>query len=107
MWFLTGTDEHGDRIAQIAAAANVPRWSTPTRSPPSSDRRGIAWGCVYDDYIRTTEARHQKVVQAILQQLWDAGEIYLASTGPLLLRLRAVLHREGDRRRQVPITSRR
>ena len=38
-------------------------------------------GLRYDDYIRTTEERHRRVVQAILQTLWDAGEIYLGRYG--------------------------
>ena len=43
-----------------------------------------AWqrlGTTQDDFIRTTEARHRTVVQAILQKLWDAGEIYLGKYG--------------------------
>jgi leucyl-tRNA synthetase len=49
-------------------------------SPARSARRGRRLGIQYDDYIRTTEERHTTVVQAILQKLWDAGEIYSAST---------------------------
>src|SRR5262250_2651391 len=40
-----------------------------------------ALGIRYDDYIRTTEERHKKVVRKILQKLWDAGEIYLGKYG--------------------------
>jgi methionyl-tRNA synthetase len=40
-----------------------------------------ALGIQYSDYIRTTEERHKTVVQAILQKLWDAGEIYLGKYG--------------------------
>src|SRR5438309_1741606 len=40
-----------------------------------------ALGIQYSDYIRTTEERHKRVVQAILQTLWDAGEIYLGKYG--------------------------
>jgi len=79
--FLTGTDEHGDKIAQAAAAANV---------TPKAYADGIAnayreaWarlGISNDDFIRTTEPRHAKVVQTILQKLFDAGEIYLGRYG--------------------------
>jgi methionyl-tRNA synthetase len=81
VWFLTGTDEHGDKIAQAAAAAGV---------APNAYADGIAgayrdaWqrlGITNDDFIRTTEPRHQAVVQKILQALWDAGEIYLGRYG--------------------------
>jgi methionyl-tRNA synthetase len=81
VWFLTGTDEHGDRIAQIAAAANVPPLEYADKISAEFRRTWDRLGLRYDDYIRTTEERHKKVVQAILQKLWDAGEIYLGKYG--------------------------
>ena len=81
VWFLTGTDEHGERIAQIAAAANVPPLEYADKISAQFRQTWDRLGLRYDDYIRTTEGRHQKVVQAILQQLWDAGEIYLGKYG--------------------------
>jgi methionyl-tRNA synthetase len=80
-FFLTGTDEHGDNIAQAAAAAGV------TPQAFADEISGVfreTWrqlGITNDDYIRTTEPRHQKVVQAILQSLWERGEIYLGTYG--------------------------
>jgi methionyl-tRNA synthetase len=79
--FLTGTDEHGDKIAQAAAAAGV------TPQAYADEIAGAfreAWrrlGITNDDFIRTTEARHRAVVQRILQRLWDAGEIYFGEYG--------------------------
>src|SRR5207245_4991462 len=77
VWFLTGTDEHGDKIAQAAAKAGVrPQAYTDGISAKFREtwqRLGIS----NDDFIRTTEERHKTVVQQILQALWDAGEIYL------------------------------
>src|SRR2546428_373762 len=78
---LTGTDEHGDKIGQAAAHAGG--------APPAVGRRHSApfrqaWEapCLANDaFIRTTEPRHTKVVQAILQTLWEAGEIYLGNYG--------------------------
>ena len=79
--FLTGTDEHGDKIAQAAAKAGVkPRAYTDGISAKFREtwqRLGIS----NDDFIRTTEERHRTVVQGILQALWDAGEIYLGKYG--------------------------
>jgi methionyl-tRNA synthetase len=81
VYFLTGTDEHGERIAQVAAAAG---------QSPQAYADGIAgvfretWrrlGITNDDFIRTTEPRHRKVVQAVLQRLHDAGEIYFGEYG--------------------------
>src|SRR5687767_5014675 len=62
--FLTGTDEHGDNIARVAAQAGVsPQAYADTISAAFRD----TWqrlGITNDDYIRTTEPRHAKVVQA-------------------------------------------
>jgi methionyl-tRNA synthetase len=81
VYFLTGTDEHGERIAQVAAAAG--------KSPQAyaDEIAGVfqeTWrrlGITNDDFIRTTEPRHRKVVQEILQRLHDAGEIYFGEYG--------------------------
>lgn len=81
VWFLTGTDEHGDKIAQAAAAAGV----TPLAYADDISRDfRETWrqlGISNDDFIRTTEPRHQRIVQQILQKLWDAGEIYFGKYG--------------------------
>jgi methionyl-tRNA synthetase len=81
VFFLTGTDEHGDKIAQAAQKAGVsPRAYTDEIAAAFREtwrRLGIS----HDDFIRTTEERHRRVVQAILQKLWDAGEIYLGKYG--------------------------
>jgi len=81
VWFLTGTDEHGDKIAQAAAKAGVTPQALADRNSAAFRETWQALGIRYDDYIRTTEERHKKVVQAILQKLWDAGEIYLGKYG--------------------------
>jgi methionyl-tRNA synthetase len=81
VWFLTGTDEHGDKIAQAAAKAGVTPQAMADQNSAAFRSTWQALGLQYSDYIRTTEERHKKVVQAILQQLWDAGEIYLGKYG--------------------------
>jgi methionyl-tRNA synthetase len=81
VWFLTGTDEHGDRIAEIAAGAGVPPLTYADRISAQFRQTWDRLGIRYDDYIRTTEERHKAVVRAILQKLWDAGEIYLGRYG--------------------------
>jgi len=81
--FLTGTDEHGDKIAQAAAEAGVsPQAYADTISAVFRE----TWrrlGITNDDFIRTTEPRHERVVQAILQTLHDRGEIYFGTYGGL------------------------
>ena len=81
VWLLTGTDEHGDKIAQAAAKAGVTPQAMADQNSAAFRATWQALGIRYDDYIRTTEERHKKVVQAILQKLWDAGEIYLGKYG--------------------------
>src|SRR5204862_8006612 len=81
VWFLTGTDEHGDKIAQAAAKAGVTPQAMADQYSAAFRETWKALGIEYSDYIRTTEERHKKVVQAVLQKLWDAGEIYLGRYG--------------------------
>jgi methionyl-tRNA synthetase len=78
-WFLTGTDEHGQKIERSAAAANcspkefVARISGEFRT--LWDRMKIS----YDDFIRTTEPRHVRGVQALFTRLQERGYIYKGS----------------------------
>jgi methionyl-tRNA synthetase len=81
VYLLTGTDEHGERIAQVAAAAGK---SPQAYADEISGAFRETWrrlGITNDDFIRTTEPRHQKVVQEILQRLFDAEEIYFGEYG--------------------------
>jgi methionyl-tRNA synthetase len=81
VFFLTGTDEHGDKIAQAAAAAGISPQALADRNSAAFRRAWTRLGITYDDYIRTTEPRHAAVVQHILQRLHDAGEFYLGKYG--------------------------
>jgi methionyl-tRNA synthetase len=79
--FLTGTDEHGDNIARAAAAAGVSSQAYADEISATFREMWRSLGISNDDFIRTTEPRHKKIVQEILQKLWDAGEIYLGTYG--------------------------
>jgi len=75
-FFLTGTDEHGEKIAQAAGKVGEDPQAFVDRV---SARFRAAWERLsinYDDFIRTTEPRHKKVVQAVLQKVYDAKDIY-------------------------------
>ncbi len=76
--FLTGTDEHGQKVQQAAQKAGI----TPQQQADQTVVRfQDLWRkllITHDDFIRTTEPRHTRVVQAILQDLYDRGEIYRA-----------------------------
>ncbi|MBI2529042.1 MAG: methionine--tRNA ligase [Candidatus Rokubacteria bacterium] len=81
VYFLTGTDEHGDKIAQAASRAGM---SPQAYADEISGAFRDTWqrlGITNDDFIRTTETRHRTVVQRILQTLYDAGEIYFGEYG--------------------------
>ncbi|MFZ0518130.1 MAG: methionine--tRNA ligase [Acidobacteriaceae bacterium] len=74
--FLTGTDEHGQKIERSAAKAG----KTPQEfaAEVSGEFRGL-WdrmGLTYDDYIRTTEPRHKRGVQHLFSELQKRGFIY-------------------------------
>jgi len=78
---LTGTDEHGDKIAQSAVAAGVSAQQLADRNSAVFRETWRRLGLGHDDFIRTTEERHEKVVTAILHDLWEKGEIYLGKYG--------------------------
>ena len=74
--FLTGVDQHGQKVQQSAAKAGV---------PPAEFVKGITQKFIdlwkkldvqYDEWAETTSDRHKKVVQGILQRLFDEGQIY-------------------------------
>ena len=81
VWLLTGTDEHGEKIAQAAAKAGMTPQAMADQNSAAFRATWQALGIQNSDYIRTTEERHKKVVRAILEKLWDAGEIYLGKYG--------------------------
>jgi methionyl-tRNA synthetase len=81
VFLLTGTDEHGDKIAQAAAKAGITPQAMADQNSRAFREAWVQLGIKHDDFIRTTEPRHEKVVQAILQRLWDAGQLYLGKYG--------------------------
>ncbi|MBM4350373.1 MAG: methionine--tRNA ligase [Deltaproteobacteria bacterium] len=78
-FFLTGTDEHGQKVEKAAQERGV---DPKAHCDEMVKRFQSLWqrlNISNNDFIRTTEARHKKVVQKILQDLYDRGEIYQAS----------------------------
>jgi len=78
VFFLTGVDEHGQKVQQAAQARGL--------SPQAyCDELAAEWrafvkklGISNDDFVRTTEPRHQAVVQAVLNKLYAQGDLYKA-----------------------------
>jgi methionyl-tRNA synthetase len=80
-FLLTGTDEHGDKIAQAAAAHST---EPKVYADRVSDLFRSTWdasGIAYDHFIRTTDDYHVKFVQSVLQKIYDAGDIYFGEYG--------------------------
>lgn len=75
-YFLTGTDEHGDKIVQAAEAAGTDPKSYADRISALFRETWPKLNISHDDFIRTTEPRHVQVVQRILQKVYDNGDIY-------------------------------
>ncbi|MBE6782806.1 MAG: methionine--tRNA ligase [Ruminococcaceae bacterium] len=76
VFFLTGTDEHGQKIEEYAKAANV----TPKEyvDKVAGEIKGICdlLNTTYDHFIRTTDDYHEKTVQKIFKKLYEQGDIY-------------------------------
>ncbi len=76
VWFLTGTDEHGQKIQRQAEAAG--------KAPEAFVDEIVAWikelwqelDIKYDDFIRTTEPRHKEKVAQIFTSFYEQGDIY-------------------------------
>jgi methionyl-tRNA synthetase len=79
VYYLTGTDEHGQKILQTAEAAGMKPLDFLDAIVPKYKEAWAALDIRYDDFIRTTEERHEKAVQAFVQDLYDRGEIYLGT----------------------------
>ncbi|MGB0372663.1 MAG: methionine--tRNA ligase [Opitutales bacterium] len=76
VYFLTGLDEHGQKVQQAAQKQGVPEIEICDAYAEAFQSLCGDLGISNDDYIRTTQERHKSVVRDILQQLYDKGEIY-------------------------------
>ena len=77
VFFLTGTDEHGQKVDKAARAASIDPQSFCDQVSPNFREMGRLMNISNDDYIRTTEPRHIRASQALWQELQKRGEIYL------------------------------
>jgi methionyl-tRNA synthetase len=77
--FLTGIDEHGQKVTQTAEALGKTSEELTNELAPLFVEMCEKLNISNDDFIRTTEERHKTVVRTILQDLFDRGEIYKGS----------------------------
>ena len=77
-YFLTGTDEHGQKIEKKAAEAGVTPIEYVDKIVAETKELWKLMDIQYDDFIRTTEERHMKIVQKIFRKFYEQGDIYKA-----------------------------
>lgn len=77
VFFVTGTDEHGQKIQQTALKEGRTPAEFVDEMAPKFEAMVEALGCTHDDFIRTSEPRHYEAVQTIWKKMDAAGDIYL------------------------------
>jgi methionyl-tRNA synthetase len=77
-YFLTGTDEHGDKMVRSAEAAGKSVQELVDRNSALFKELWPRLRISNDDFIRTTESRHRKVVKLVLSMVHQAGDIYFS-----------------------------
>ena len=77
VFFLTGADEHGQKMLQTAAKEGLSPRELSDRNVAQFQAMVARMNCSNDDYIRTTEPRHHRSSQAIWARMAQAGDIYL------------------------------
>jgi methionyl-tRNA synthetase len=82
-YLLTGTDEHGEKIFEAAQRAGVAPQAYVDRVSASFEDAWRVLDVTHDDFIRTTQERHKRVVRQVLQQVYDQGDIYFGDYGGL------------------------
>ncbi|MBZ0167019.1 MAG: class I tRNA ligase family protein, partial [Candidatus Omnitrophica bacterium] len=77
VFFLTGLDEHGQKVQQAAEKRGMDPQVHCDDLAPRFLQLWEKLEIQYDDFIRTTEDRHQRIVQKVLQDVYDKGDIYI------------------------------
>jgi methionyl-tRNA synthetase len=76
VWFLAGTDEHGEKVETQAVKEGITPKAFADRATAQVQAELRALGVEYNQFIRTTDDYHEKAVAAAFQKLWDQGDIY-------------------------------
>jgi methionyl-tRNA synthetase len=79
VFFLTGTDEHGQKMAQTAELEKLPTLDVATRNAQRFKEMDQRLNVSFDRFIRTTEEQHHRSSQEIWRRMADNGDIYLDS----------------------------
>jgi len=76
-WFLTGTDEHGQKVEEAAKKQGLTAQELVDRVAPRFAEAWKTLGISNDDFIRTTEPRHKRIVELLWHRISKAGDLYL------------------------------
>jgi len=76
VFFLTGTDEHGEKVAEAAFKANLTPIEFCNQIAPKFEEAWKLLNISHSFFIRTTDPRHEKIVGEVMQNIYDAGDIY-------------------------------
>jgi len=76
VFFLTGTDEHGEKVAEVASKAGLSPIDYCNQIAPKYIEAWKLLNINYDFFIRTTDLRHEKVVGEVLQKIYNNGDVY-------------------------------
>ncbi len=77
VFFLTGLDEHGQKVMQAAQKRGLDPQAHCDDLAPRFLNLWQKLDIRYDDFVRTTQERHKRVVQDVLRKVYEAGDIYL------------------------------
>ena len=79
VFFLTGTDEHGQKVEQSAIECGLTPQAMADQNAAAFQRIMSTFGLSNDDFIRTTDPDHTRQVQAFVQRLLDSDDVYLGT----------------------------
>lgn len=77
VFFLTGLDEHGQKVKQAAEKRGMPPQAHCDDLAPRFTDLWQRLDIRFDDFVRTTQERHKRIVQLVLQKVYEAGDIYV------------------------------
>lgn len=78
VFYLTGTDEHGEKVAEAAEKNGLSPIEYSNQIAPKFEGAWKILNISHDFFIRTTDPRHEKIVSEFMQKIYDAGDIYKA-----------------------------
>src|SRR5262245_19737460 len=76
VFFLTGTDEHADKVVTAAASRKITPQQWADQNAAEFERAFAHFGCSHDDFIRTTQPRHKEKVPLYIQRMMEKGDVY-------------------------------